>query len=87
MTGVQENDDRCYFCGGKLKQSLATIPFMVGSNVVVIRQVPAEICTQCGEPVMNSDVARVVERLLKQVSRLGLEVSVVTYEHLTPVMM
>jgi len=85
MTGVHEND-RCYFCGGKLKQSSATIPFMVGSNVVVIRQVPAEMCVQCGEPIMESDVARVVERLLKQVSRLGLEVSVVTYEQLAPVM-
>jgi YgiT-type zinc finger domain-containing protein len=85
MTGVQEND-RCYFCGGELEPSMATIPFMVGPNVVVIRQVPAEMCMQCGEPVMESNVARVVERLLKQVSQLGLEVSVVTYEQLAPAM-
>jgi YgiT-type zinc finger domain-containing protein len=78
MTGEPEND-RCYFCGGKLEPGLATIPFVVGSSIVVIKQVPAEICTQCGEAIMSSEVAAIVDRLLKQTQQFGFEVSIITY--------
>lgn len=86
MTGKPEND-RCYFCGGKLEPGLATMPFVVGSSVVIIKQVPAEVCTQCGEAIMDSEVAAVVDGLLKQVQQFGFEVSIITYEQpsLTPV--
>jgi YgiT-type zinc finger domain-containing protein len=81
MTGEQEND-RCYFCGGKLASGLATLPFVVDSSVIVIKDVPAEVCTQCREAVLTSEVAEVVDRLLKQVERTGFEVSIIRYEHL-----
>lgn len=84
MIGEPENE-RCYFCGGKLKQSTTTLPFVVGLKVVVIKNVPAEVCSQCNEPVMTSEVAEVVDRLLKEVRRSGFEVSVVSYEQLASV--
>jgi len=85
MTGEPEND-RCYFCSGKLAPGLATIPFVIGANVVIIKQVPAEVCVQCGEAIMNSEVAATVDKLLKQAQQSGFEVSIVTYKEptLTP---
>lgn len=84
MTGEPENE-RCYFCGGTLAQGKTTLPFVVGTKVVVVKEVPADVCTQCNEAVMASEVAEVVDRLLKQVQQSGFEVSVVAYEQLTPV--
>lgn len=81
MIGELE-DNRCYFCGGALKTGLTTMPFVVGAKVVVIKEVPAEVCTQCGEAIMASEVAAVVDLLLKQVQRSGFEVTVVPYEQL-----
>jgi YgiT-type zinc finger domain-containing protein len=81
MTGKPESD-RCYSCGGRLAPGLATLPFVVGSSVVVIKDVPAEVCAQCGEAILASEVAAVVDTLLKQVQRSGFEVSIVTYEQL-----
>lgn len=81
MTGEPESD-RCYFCGGRLTSKLATLPFVVNSSVIVIKDVPAEVCTQCHEAVLTSEVAEVVDRLLKQVERTGFEVSIIRYEHL-----
>ncbi len=78
MIGEPEND-RCYFCGGKLESKPATIPFVMNGSVVVVKNVPAQVCTQCGEAIVDSPVARVVNSLLKQVSRLNSEVSVITY--------
>lgn len=81
MIGKPENN-QCYFCGGRLAHGLATLPFIVGSSVVVIKRVPAEVCSQCGEAIMTSEVAAVVDSLLKQVQQSGFEVSIVTYEQL-----
>lgn len=85
MTGEPE-DNRCYFCGGRLAHGLATIPFVARSSVVIVKCVPAEVCTQCGEPIVSSQVAAVVDTLLKQAHRSGFEVSIVTYDEsvLTP---
>ena len=82
MIGKQEND-RYYFCGGTLTPGRTTLPFVVGAKVVVIKEVPAEVCTQCNEAIMSSEVAAVVDQLLKQVQRTGFEVSIVPYEQLT----
>ncbi len=78
MIGEPEND-RCYFCGGRLEARAATIPFVVKGSVVVIKNVPALVCSQCGEAIMTSPVAQVVDRLLKQVYEIHSEVSVITY--------
>lgn len=78
MTGELEND-RCYFCGGKLESKRATIPFVMNGSVIVIKNVPAEVCTQCSEAIMASPIARNVDVLLKQVYHLKSEVSVILY--------
>lgn len=83
MIGEPEND-RCYFCGGKLESKRATIPFVMGGSVVVVKYVPAQVCIQCGEAIMDSPVARIVDSLLKQVHRLNSEVSVITYAESLP---
>ena len=79
MTGEQEND-RCYFCGGRLEARITMLPFVVGGNVVVIKNIPALVCIQCGEAVMSRDVAKEVDRLLKQANASGFEVSIVAYQ-------
>ncbi len=82
MIGEPEND-RCYFCGGKLTPGLTTLPFVVSTKVVVVKDIPAEVCNQCSEAVMSSEVAAVVDRLLKQVHLSGFEVSIVPFGQLT----
>lgn len=79
MTGEPEND-RCYFCGGKVEPGLATLPFVFGSQVVIVKQVPAEVCVQCGESLIASEAAATVDGLLKQARRSGFELSLLTYE-------
>jgi len=78
MIGEPEND-RCNFCGGRLESGLATNPFVVGSRVVIVKDVPAEICTQCDEPIMESNVAAVVDRLLKHAVQSGSEISIISF--------
>jgi YgiT-type zinc finger domain-containing protein len=62
-----------------LQAGLVTIPFVVGSRVVIVRDVPAEICAHCDESVMESSVAAAVDRLLKQAFQSGFEISIVSF--------
>lgn len=78
----EPGNDRCYFCGGRLAPERTTLPFVVGSGVVIIKQVPAQVCTQCGEAITDSEVAAVLDTLLKQAQRSGFELSILTYEQL-----
>jgi peptide subunit release factor 1 (eRF1) len=52
---------------------------VIGNNVVVIKNIPAEVCTQCNEPIMSSTVSQHIDKLLKQARRSGFEVSIVAY--------
>ncbi len=83
MTGELEND-RCYFCGGKLESRPATIPFVMNGSVAVVKNVPAQVCLQCSEAIMSSPVAQNVESLLRQIYELKSEVSVLNYSEALP---
>lgn len=83
MIGKPEGE-RCYFCGGKLAPGFATLPFVLETKVVIIKQVPANVCTQCGEAIMASEVASAVDQLLKQACRSGFEFSIISFGELVP---
>ncbi len=74
-TGV----DHCALCGGRLTSGKATIPFLFGDSVVVIKAVPAEICQSCHEPFMIGSVTDKITALLEQVRKMGMEVLILTY--------
>jgi YgiT-type zinc finger domain-containing protein len=79
MTGELENSV-CPTCGGKLQRNLATIPFVLEPDtVIVIKGVPAETCLDCHEPFVAGQAADRVTALLRQLKALRSEVSVVAY--------
>lgn len=82
MTGVPANKKEkiCPSCGGLLEDGKATIPFITSRNVViVVKDVPAEICLDCHEPYVSGNATDQVLTLLKHLKSLKSEVSVVTY--------
>jgi YgiT-type zinc finger domain-containing protein len=67
-------------CGGELKEGKTTAPFFIGDKIVVIKEVPAEICSDCDEAFMMSGVVGNVEKLLDKLEELNSEVSVIHYK-------
>jgi len=81
MTGKHERlDDVCPLCGGPLEPGIATIPFLLGNNIVVIRDVPADICAQCHEPFVTTEAAGVINRLLERAETLPTEIAVASFQ-------
>lgn len=70
----------CPTCGGPMHRSAATIPFILDNDtVIVIKNVPAELCENCHEPFTTGQVTDRVMDLLAQLKTLQSEVSVITY--------
>jgi YgiT-type zinc finger domain-containing protein len=79
MTGEPERNNRCPLCGGHMEPGRATIPFVLPGLVVVIKDVPAEICSSCHEPYTVGKVTDRITYLLNQARSLHTEVSVIHY--------
>jgi len=52
----------------------------LGFGVVVIRHVPALICTQCAEEWIEADVAKELEKIVEVAKNNKLEVEVVAFK-------
>jgi YgiT-type zinc finger domain-containing protein len=82
MAGKKEKNKskQCPLCGGPMEEGISTIPFLIGEQVAIIKNIPAEICSDCGEAYMKSSIVGNIESLLDRLEALGSEVSVVHYE-------
>lgn len=56
----------CPLCGGKKEAGRTTFTAELGFGVVVVRNVPAEICTGCGEDWIGDEVAEKLESIVNQ---------------------
>jgi len=82
MTGELVKNSRCPLCGGRMKRGVATIPFVLRNTVIVVKNVPAEICSSCHEPYMTGEVTDRITVLLNRLRSLPTEVSIVSYSQL-----
>lgn len=80
MIGEHEKVSRCAVCGGPLAPGEATIPYVMKDGaVVVVKNVPAEICGDCREPYTSGKVTDHLVMLVEQLKELHSEVSVISY--------
>ena len=54
---------QCPLCGGKVEPGTTTFTVDLKTGVVVVRNVPAYICTQCGEDWIDNPVANELEKI------------------------
>jgi YgiT-type zinc finger domain-containing protein len=57
--------EKCYFCKGRIVEQKVRVDFRWGDELVVIEDVPAEVCQQCGEKYFSPEVYKAMENLAK----------------------
>lgn len=55
---------RCPLCGGTLVAKKVTHPQEYEGKIVILQNVPAEVCLQCGEVLLRPDVLQRVQELV-----------------------
>ena len=58
--------DRCPLCGGSKKNGKTTVTVDLGFGVVVVRDVPATVCSQCGADWIEDAIAGKVEEIVDE---------------------
>jgi len=56
--------DRCPLCGGSKKNGKTTVTVDFGFGVVVVRDVPATVCSQCGADWIEDAIASKLEEIV-----------------------
>ena len=69
----------CFYCQGDMKNATTVFTVQVENRVIVIKNVPCEECTQCGETEISDETMRIVERLIEQAKTATDEVTVIDY--------
>jgi YgiT-type zinc finger domain-containing protein len=72
--------DLCPLCGGSKKPGMTTFTADLSSGVVVVRNVPATVCTQCGADWIDDAVAKRIEEIVKDARKKRLQVEVTSLD-------
>ena len=76
---MKENSESlCPLCGGSKRAGTTTFTAELGFGVVVVRNVPALVCAQCGADRIADEVAARIEELVEDARKKRYQVEVTT---------
>ena len=73
----KDKTDMCPLCGGSKRPGRTTFTAELGFGVVVVRNVPATVCDQCGEDWISDETAGEIEGLVEEARKKRMQVEVV----------
>ena len=77
MNRAGKNKSLCPICGGAKKAGTTTYCVDLGFGVVVVRNVPAMVCDQCGEEWIAPKTARGLEKTVEEARKKRMQVEVI----------
>ena len=74
---------KCGICKAEMEEAAVTYTGDIEQAVIVIRNVPAHVCTECGNTWYSGTVAAKLEKMIDfYTSSAGSEVSIINYTKL-----
>ena len=73
--------EQCPICGGEKKQGTTTFTVDLDFGVIVVRDVPALVCSQCGMDWITDDVAAELEKNVEDAKKTHRQVEVTSYAY------
>ena len=75
---AKAQEKSCPMCGGALHNGSTTYTVDLDSGVVVVRDVPATVCDQCGEEWIDNATAKLLEHIGDDARRKHCQFEVMT---------
>ncbi|MDO8635245.1 MAG: type II toxin-antitoxin system MqsA family antitoxin [Dehalococcoidia bacterium] len=72
--------NKCPFCGGQLDKKTITYPQVYEGKIYILENVPAEVCTQCGEVLISPEVLEKIQELVWSREKPGRKAEVPVYD-------
>ncbi len=71
--------ETCEYCGGEIVEKPVTMHRKVRGNYVLLENVPAGVCRQCGTRYYSANVLKTIEENLRGRRRASREIVVTVY--------
>jgi len=69
----------CFMCKGHLVDGFVNHIVDMENKIIILKNVPAKVCIQCGEYYLSNEVALSVERIIETTKNTQLEIAVINY--------
>ena len=69
----------CFMCKGNLEMKTVNYIVDLGNTIIIVKEVPAKVCTQCGEQFFEDNIAENIERIVNDLKKIATEIAVVNY--------
>ena len=70
----------CFMCKGTMNDGFSTFTVEMGKCIVIVKNVPSQICGQCGDTTYNSETAKRLEEIVRSLTQpANTEIAVATY--------
>ena len=70
---------KCFMCKGSLHDKPTTFMVDIDKCIVVVKNVPSQVCRQCGEASYVTNVAKQLEDIVNSLRTSMTEIAVVSY--------
>ena len=72
-------DERCEYCRGQIIEKRVDLPRKVAKKYVLVENVPAGVCTECGTRYYAANVLKTIEELVRRRQKAAKEVVMPVY--------
>jgi len=70
---------KCFICKGSLEDKLTTFMVDVDNSIIIVKNVPSQVCSQCGETSYTDGVASQLEQIVIEAGKALAEITVIKY--------
>ena len=71
---------KCVMCkGGERAPGKTTVKVQRGETLVIIKDVPADVCQDCGEAYLDGNVAKKIEQQVEEAVARHTEIEILRY--------
>ncbi|MCL2159519.1 MAG: type II toxin-antitoxin system MqsA family antitoxin [Oscillospiraceae bacterium] len=70
---------KCFMCKGHVEDKPTTFMVDLGNCIVIVKNVPSQVCSQCGETSYGNDVAHRLEKIVNDMRKTVTEIAIINY--------
>jgi len=66
----------CEFCGGNMREEIVTYTGKAKSAVIVVKNIKAYECSQCGEEMYEESEAELISKIAEKITECQFELAI-----------
>ncbi len=70
----------CFKCDGELKDKKINYVVDMDDTIIIIKKVPAKVCTKCGVQYFDDQTSQNIEKIVNKLKQISAEVTIVNYQ-------